>query len=285
MTARRTARLGPGGRRARVASGVVLFLASALLSGCLTSAGRFGSPVPVSVRTEVVTANGRALRTVVRTPDVAGPLPLVVFAHGYRSSPEAYAPLLDAWAAAGFEVAAPASPGLSVDAGPLDRAESWRQPGDLSAVITQLVAEGGIDSGRIAVAGHSDGGTNVARMALSPAFRDPRVAATLVLSGALPADRDGRGAGPMLVAVGDRDEYGNWPGTAGVYFASPAPRAFIRMERGSHLTSYVGGSVLGRAIRAATTDFLVAGLRYGPWDDFHLSANIGGLHLAQQGLF
>jgi poly(3-hydroxybutyrate) depolymerase len=275
-----------GAGRIRRSAGLAAVLAvAALLSGCLTSAGRFGSPVAVSVRTEVVAVNGRALRTVIRTPDVAGPLPLVVFAHGYNSTPEAYATLLDAWAAAGFEVAAPASPGLAAGAGPLDRSQSWRQPGDLSAVITQLVGEGGIDTGRIAVAGHSDGGTNVARMALVPGYRDSRVTATLVLSGALPSGRDGLGSGPMLVAVGDHDEYGNWPGTFLVYMASPAPRAFIRITGGSHLATYVDGSVPGRAIRAATTDFLVAALRYGRWDDFHLSANIGGLALSQQGLF
>ncbi len=45
------------------------------------------------------------------TPDRSdGPYPLIVFAHGFGSDVTDYLPLLEKWAAAGFEVAAPLFP-------------------------------------------------------------------------------------------------------------------------------------------------------------------------------
>ena len=67
---------------------------------------------PTPARTPVAAKPGRVLRTIIRRPaGVSGPIPLVVFAHGYDSEPEVYEPLLDTWAAAGYMVAAPDSPG------------------------------------------------------------------------------------------------------------------------------------------------------------------------------
>jgi predicted dienelactone hydrolase len=52
----------------------------------------------------------RALRTIVRYTTGRGPHPLVVFAHGFALSPGTYGRLLDAWAVAGYVVAAPIFP-------------------------------------------------------------------------------------------------------------------------------------------------------------------------------
>jgi dienelactone hydrolase len=248
------------------------------------SPGRFGSPVPVSLHTETIANGARSLVTTIYTPQVTGPLPLVVFAPGWQSDPSRYDVLLRTWATAGFEVASPASPGLAPSAGPLDHSQLVHQPSDLSAVITRLEAEGGIDTSRVAVAGHSDGGSTAARMALSADVRDPRVHAYLVLSGALPRVYDGRANGPVFVSIGDQDEFGNWPGTFLVYMATRGPRVFEHIHGGRHLTTYLDNSMQGQAIRAASTDFLVAALGYSTWDRLRVTGNLGGLQMSSDGV-
>jgi pimeloyl-ACP methyl ester carboxylesterase len=263
---------------------VVAALAAASACDIPPSPGRFGTPVPVAIRIETIANGTRSLVTTIYTPQVAGPLPLVVFAPGWQSDPARYDLVLRTWAAAGFEVASPASPGLAPSAGPLDHSQLIHQPADLSAVITRLEAEGGIDTTRVAVAGHSDGGSTAARMALSADVRDPRVHAYLVLSGALPRVYDGLATGPVFVSIGDADEYGNWPGTFRVYMATRGPRVFEHIHHGSHLTTYLDNSMQGQAIRAASTDFLVAALGYSSWDRLRVTGNLGGLQMSSDRL-
>src|SRR6478672_3350098 len=110
----------------------------------------------------------RALETVVRIPATGRLHPLVAFAHGFALTPADYASLLEAWAAAGYVVAAPVFPrtGTHAPGGPTE-ADLVNQPRDLSFVITRLLAMSGrstgvlsheIDASRIAVVGQSDGG-------------------------------------------------------------------------------------------------------------------------------
>ena len=126
--------------------------------------------------THIVVSNGpRRLPTTIYQPATPGPWPLVVFAHGYNSTPDRYDPMLRSWAVAGFEVAAPASPGQAKGLGPLNRSGLANQPGDLSATVTAMIAGGSTIPGRIAAVGHSDGGSAVAALALTPEHRDSRI--------------------------------------------------------------------------------------------------------------
>src|SRR3984957_5819314 len=106
---------------------------------------------------------GRTLVTIIRRPVGApGPLPLIVFAHGWNSNPSVYEVLLDTWAAAGFLVAAPTFPD-SADTLPGAPVSNYPdQARDMSFVISSLLGgiEKPVDPSRIAVAGHSDGGTD-----------------------------------------------------------------------------------------------------------------------------
>src|SRR5690242_17340592 len=72
----------------------------------------------------------RPLVTVVRVPETQGPQPLVVFAHGFALTPAVYEHLLDAWAHAGYVVAAPVFPLGNADApgGPTE-SDLVNQPG------------------------------------------------------------------------------------------------------------------------------------------------------------
>ena len=189
---------------------------------------------------------------------------MVVFAHGFNVEPEDYLALLDAWAEAGYLVAAPEFPASARNLpGEPSRDDIEGQAADLSAVITALLdgRAGPIDPRRIAVAGHSDGGTTVAEMLLDPGHADPRVAAYLVLSGATPTSADGvdRAPGPVLFAVGSGDD-SNVPEAQGMFAIAGAPAVLIDVVGGDHMTMYVSDTSIGDAVRAASLDFLALAL-------------------------
>jgi len=80
-------------------------------------------------------ASARPLRS-------AGSYPLVIFGHGFAVTPTIYAPLLRAWARAGYVVAAPIFPAGNADApGGPNESDLVNQPADMSFVITQMLAE------------------------------------------------------------------------------------------------------------------------------------------------
>jgi pimeloyl-ACP methyl ester carboxylesterase len=204
------------------------------------------------------------MRTVVRRPaGVAGPLPVVVFAHGYDSDPETYETLLDAWAAAGYLVVAPECPGSASDLPGTPVADYAAQARDISFVITAVLAgrAGPVQPGQIVVAGHSDGGTAVTIMALDPAYGDPRVKAYVNMAGQIPTDVPGpwTGApapGALLVAVGDNDQYGNLALSSAMYETAHVPKALLTVPDGQHLATFVADTPAAAAVRAATVRFL-----------------------------
>ena len=239
-----------------------------------------GMGPPFTVRSETITlfdpsrstpargavppSSGRRLVTDLLVPSGApAPLPLVVFAHGWNSNPAVYRPLLEQWAQAGFLVAAPVFPD-STDLYPGSPVSDYAdQALDMSFVITSLLHGGtvSVDPSRIAVAGHSDGGTDVALLALDPAYADPRVRAVLCLSGELPSGvapyTVGATPAALLVAVGSDDEYGLAPLTPLVFQdAQASSKAMIVEQGGDHLGSFVGATPAAAAMREETTRFL-----------------------------
>lgn len=208
----------------------------------------------------------RTLRTVLRRPSgETGPLPAVVFAHGFNAEPEDYDLLLDAWAAAGYVVAAPELPDSARDLpGEPGRDDLSAQATDLRAVISALLdgRAGPVDPRRVAVAGHSDGGTAVAEMLFTPQGTDSRVSAYLVLSGANPIDSTGtyRAPGPVLLAVGAADENGNLGEAESMFAIAGRPAAFVEAPAGDHMSMYVSTGPLADAVRAETVRFLAAAL-------------------------
>lgn len=210
---------------------------------------------------------GRTLVTIIRRPVGApGPLPLVVFAHGWNSNPSVYEVLLDTWAAAGFLVAAPIFPD-STDTLPGSPVSNYpEQARDISFVITSLLdgIEGRVDPSRLAVAGHSDGGTDIALLALNPQYADPRVRAYVSLSGEIPNGVSGPWgvptSGALLVAVGTADQYGLLGPATQIYQTADMPKALLTVAGGDHLTTFIGTSAAEQAMRAETIRFLNAAL-------------------------
>ncbi|GAC1321051.1 MAG: hypothetical protein NVSMB16_15980 [Acidimicrobiales bacterium] len=224
---------------------------------------------PTPSRGEVPGLGTRTLRTVILRPaQASGALPVMVFAHGYDATPELYLPLLESWAAAGYLVVAPDSPGAAGDlAGVPTRDDLANQAADLSFVLTEVLSEQalGADPGRVAAAGHSDGGTAVALLALDPA-RDPRLDAFLVLSGDIPngaVPADPRAPHPTLVVVGDQDEYGNLDASTALYDAIWSDKTLIVALGGDHLGTYTDAGPLAHAVRSATIQFLDSSLTSG----------------------
>jgi poly(3-hydroxybutyrate) depolymerase len=216
-----------------------------------------------SERGDVPARSGRVLTTVIRRPEGAvGPLPLVVFAHGWDSDPYVYESLLDTWAAAGYLVAAPTFPD-SADTLPGSPVTDFpNEARDLSFLITAMLngVAGKVDPARIAVAGHSDGGTDVAMLALNPAFADHRIRAYVSLSSQIPAGVDGPWGAPtpgaLMVAVGTDDEYGLYPDAYQVYQSADMAKVFVSAAGGDHLDTFVGTIASAIAMREETVKFL-----------------------------
>lgn len=182
----------------------------------------------------------------------AGPFPLIVFGHGYNEYPGLYAPILDAWARAGYVVAAPVFPLSNPGApgGPTE-ADLPNQPADMKFIISRMLsasrAAGGVLSGLIAakeigVAGQSDGGDTALAVAYDPPYKDSRVGAAVILSGAeIPyvSPFTIQPGGPPLLATQGTDDSINLPSaTSTFYDPAPAPKYLLQLLGAEHLPPY-----------------------------------------------
>ncbi|MCL4446404.1 MAG: hypothetical protein M1134_05995 [Actinobacteria bacterium] len=208
---------------------------------------------------------GRILNTLILRPlGVRTALPLVVFAHGWDSNPYVYLRLLDKWASAGYMVAAPTFPDSTNTLPGTPVSDYIEEAWDISFVIKMLLMDrwGQVDPTRIAVAGQSDGGTDVALLALDPAFYNPHIRAYLALSGRIPPGVnlpiDPGAPGALLVVVGTADQAGLYPLATQLYQLADMNKALITVEGGRHLGIYIGTTPVAHAVRAETLKFLDA---------------------------
>ena len=210
----------------------------------------------------------RSLETVVRYPAAGNAYPLIVFGHGYALTPARYARLLRAWTEAGFVVAAPVFPleNAAAPGGP-DESDLINQPADMRLVITRLLALNArmnsvlyakIEPSSIAVAGHSDGAETALAVAYDQRFRDPRVAAAIVLSGAaLPGMGPFPRNGPPLLAVQGTADTTNAPATSAAFFRrARRPKFLLWLLGASHLPPYTDQQPQLGIVERATTAFL-----------------------------
>lgn len=215
---------------------------------------------PVALQTFhfVDAARHRVLVTEVRrVAGGAAPRPLVVFAHGFTLMPETYAALLDAWARAGFVVAAPIFPGENGRARNPTRAELLDEPTDIHVVITKLLRTSlPIDPRHIAVAGQSDGGVAALGAAYARRLRDPRIDAAIIMSGAWPGGWTFAHGPPLLAIQGTADPI-NPPANTSAYFAlASAPKRLLWLRGASHLPPYTTDARERATVERATIAFL-----------------------------
>jgi fermentation-respiration switch protein FrsA (DUF1100 family) len=207
-----------------------------------------------------------------------GPYPLVVFGHGFAVTPRIYSHLLQSWTRAGYVVVAPVFPlaNANAPAGP-DESDLVNQPTDMSFVISQMLAAnasvaspfaGLIDSTRIAVAGQSDGGMTALAVAYSRRFRDPRVGAAVILSGAEMSGAGGfgfpRGAPPLLASQGTSDTSNAPRFTYAFFNAARHPKYLLRLLGAGHLPPYTRQQPQLAIVERVTLAFLDGYLKRSP---------------------
>jgi dienelactone hydrolase len=216
-------------------------------------------------------------------PASTKPFPLIVFAHGFSTVPDWYAPLLDEWVRAGFVVAAPVFPGtnavaVSQSKNP-DASEEdvVNQPGDIAFVVRSMLADsrarasacprlhGLIDSSRIGIAGQSDGGDTVAMAAYDSRYDShPGITyrAVAVLSGAEwyypstePDPYSGHPKAPPLLVVQSATDACNPPQEAAQLYDDDANTSkwFLEIYDAEHLAPYDGRDGPAFAVVARTT--------------------------------
>jgi predicted dienelactone hydrolase len=208
--------------------------------------------------------------------DGSGPFPLVVFGHGFASTPWWYRRLLRAWAAAGYVVAAPIFPlGNENAPGRPNESDVVNQPGDMSFVITRVLAAsasptsplaGLVDPEKVAVAGQSDGAMTAFAAAYERPWFDPRIRAALVLSGAiLGPQRYVEHTGVPLLAVQGLADKINPPKYARRLFRTVGRPKFLLLLRGAgHLPPYTVPGLTLATVEHVTVAFLDHYLGDGP---------------------
>jgi predicted dienelactone hydrolase len=227
------------------------------------------APTTASVATRVLDLRrgSRPLPTSLWYPSTGdGPFPLVVFSHGFGSTPGAYDELLSSWAAAGFVVAAPTFP-MSSQGSALVTADVPNQPADVSSVLTAVLAldqtrgdalAGRIDGRHIAAAGHSAGAITTIGL-LSSCCVDPRITAAVVLAGSTRhyGTTLAKPGVPTLFVHGTADTVLPLADDQKVFDATTAPAAFLQLTGGTHSAPYDDGTDPAfDTVRSVTTDFL-----------------------------
>jgi dienelactone hydrolase len=208
--------------------------------------------------------------------DGNGPWPLVVFGHGFATTPFRYRRLLQAWAAAGYLVAAPLFPlGNAHAPGGPDENDIVNQPRDMSFVITRLLAasaspesplNGLVDGARIAVTGQSDGAETAFATAYERPWHDRRVRAAVILSG---AELGGHAplishAPPLLAVQGTADRINPPIYTFDLFHAVGRPKFLLLLRHSGHLGPYTVPGPRLAAVERVSIAFLDHYLRGQP---------------------
>jgi fermentation-respiration switch protein FrsA (DUF1100 family) len=221
----------------------------------------------------------RSVLTVIRYPvgqgtsgswPAGGPFPLVMFAPGFQQCSSTYEHLLQAWASAGYVVAAVDFPRTSCQAVPAAyEPDLVNQPADVSYVLGKLLAlnakpgdffSGQLNPSEVAAAGQSDGGDTVAALAANTCCLDHRLKAVAVLSGAEWAPMPGRyfagGAPPMLFVQGSADTI-NPPWTSVQLYRADAgsSRYYLDLFGADHMVPYTGNNPVERLVTGVTLAF------------------------------
>jgi fermentation-respiration switch protein FrsA (DUF1100 family) len=219
-------------------------------------------------------ATGRATTLAVENAPRAtkwGPYPLILFSHELGASPAPYAPLLHAWAEAGYIVAVPtytAPTDADTDENGQIVVDVGERVTDASFVIDRMLdrVQGGfgsiVDRNRIAAAGHALGATTTYVLALSAEGRDQRIRAVVSIAGSLAGDTSLYFTGidtPLLTFHGDADETDPIEATTEVYALANPPKFFVTLLGADDTSPFAtAGDPALRVVEETTLDFFSA---------------------------
>jgi dienelactone hydrolase len=220
-----------------------------------------------------------------------GPFPLIVFGHGFDVTPSLYARLLQTWTRAGYVVAAPIFPLENPDApGGPDETDLVNQPRDMSLVITRLLAasrgsgnplHGMVDPTRIVVAGQSDGGDTALAVAYDRRYRDRRVRAAMILSGAEIPFITGfalpRGGPPLLATQGSADTVNPPAATRAFFSTASTPKFLLTLLGAAHLPPYSYQQPQLGIVERVTLAFLARYLDHGSLQRLVAAGTVPGI--------
>ena len=207
--------------------------------------------------------DGERVATVDAPPE-DGPFPLVVFGHGWAGQGSSFVPAGEQWARAGYVVALPTFP---YSRNGIANADDYvNQPGDLSFVIDELSDEPFVNTEHLAIGGHSLGSSTVFRGAYNACCIDPRVDATIAVSGG-PIDIGEPGYAeqpdtPMLLVHGAQDPGVPVAISDAMFDFVTAPVTYVRLANADHTSVFTGDN--GEIFSAAALAFLDANLRDDP---------------------
>jgi poly(3-hydroxybutyrate) depolymerase len=273
---RRSAIAWNGRSMARAALVLVVLLAACSSSGhpalldppTTTASALLATPAPSTTTTTSTTSTPPVRDLPVTTRAVGasitvwqpaagdGPWPLIVFAHGYNTTPQTYARLLRVWAAAGYVVAATAS----------------NEPDAIVAGITTMSRDAAVDASRIAVAGHSDGATRAVDVAFDPAIHDERVRAVVALVSD-PLDCCTTLSGPpLLLEQGDADTTSPKHNGDALYAQVRSPKWYLVLKGAEHAPPIVRDTPWTPIVDETTLAFLDRYVAERATDDAALGA-------------
>ena len=200
----------------------------------------------------------------------SGPFPLIMFAPGFMQCDSPYSDLLDAWASAGYVVAAVNFPRTDCRVGTAAyEPDLVNQPGDMTYALSELLKltahpgnllSGLLNSRQVGAAGQSDGGDTVAALAANACCADRRLAAAAVLSGAewppMPGPYFADGAPPMLFVQGSADTI-NPPWTSVQLYRADQERAryYLDLFGATHTVPYWGTNQVEQIVARVTLAF------------------------------
>jgi len=198
-------------------------------------------------------------------PGLGQSWPLIIFAGGYNTSLAAYHDLLHHLAAAGFVVAMPLFP-LETAGGPLNENDLVNEPGDITFVLNQMIAAGGVlhgmvDGGHVALIGHSDGGEAVLGAAYLPGQVDAR--ARVVIAGSAAGVLLGNHgsadvAHDVMVVQGTSDTINPPAYGDRLYATTGSPKSYLQLIGAPHLEPWSTSNQWHGVLEAAMVDWLDA---------------------------
>jgi dienelactone hydrolase len=221
---------------------------------------------PEIAGTGVPASDERTLETTVRVPQAEGRFPLIVFSHGVDGHPDKFVRLLDAWAAAGYVVVAPAFPISNAHVpGEASVFDLQEQSGDVSFLIDEVlsrshvpgdVLEGVVDNERIGIGGLSLGAATTYTAAFGECCTDERVDAVVALAGLeVPVEPDRRDV-PTFVGHSDDDPLLDHDSAVRMYEGATGPAYLLTVFGGLHAFAYEDhGHPAGPVIDLSTTRF------------------------------